>query len=138
AIDRDKIDCLDVTPSMADALVAAGLLQTEHRPELFLIGGEAAPAPLWRRLAESGLRSHNFYGPTEATVDAFGATVTGRDPVIGRPLRDTHARILDVALQPVPRGAVGELYLAGPHLARAYGGRPGLTGSRFVADVSGT
>src|SRR5690606_19692519 len=51
AIDELRLDTLDVTPSFAAALVDAGLLETAHRPALFLIGGEAAPADLWRRLA---------------------------------------------------------------------------------------
>src|SRR5690606_25239379 len=108
-----------------------------HVPRLFLIGGEAATGRLWRQLAASPMRSHNFYGPTEATVDALGGPVTGDRPTIGRPLQRTAARILDSALQPVPDGAVGELYLAGPHLARGYADQPAPTAERFVADPLG-
>ena len=137
AIDRDRIDTLDVTPSMAAALVDCGLLDAAHTPALFLIGGEAAPEQLWRRLAASPLPSHNFYGPTEATVDALGAPVAGMQPSIGQPLAGTRVLILDHALQPVASGTPGELYLCGPHLARGYRGRSGLTASRFVAVPSG-
>ncbi len=137
AIDRDRLDALDVTPSMAVALLAEGLLEVAHVPRLFLIGGEAATEGLWRRLAASPMRSHNFYGPTEATVDALGAPVAGDHPMIGHPLHGTSARILDTALRPVPQGSVGELYLVGPHLARGYADRPGLTAERFVADPEG-
>jgi len=133
-VERERVDAVDVTPSLAAALVDAGVLGTEHRLSLFLIGGEAAPAPLWRRLAASGVRSHNLYGPTEATVDALGAPVTGDRPTIGVPLVGTAVRVLDAALQPV---RTGELYLAGPHLARGYRGRPDATADRFVADPWG-
>ncbi|WP_058235069.1 non-ribosomal peptide synthetase [Devriesea agamarum] len=137
AIDELRLDTLDVTPSFATGLVEAGLLETVHRPELFLIGGEAAPADLWQKLANSDLRSHNYYGPTEATVDALEAPVAGERPTIGRALAGTDALVLDRALHPVPVGVAGELYLSGPHLARGYQGRPDLTASRFIADPRG-
>ncbi|KQR16488.1 non-ribosomal peptide synthetase [Cellulomonas sp. Leaf334] len=133
-VERERVDTLDVTPSMAAALVDAGLLGSTHRLALLLIGGEAAPTELWQRLADSDVPSHNLYGPTEATVDALGAPVTGETPTIGVPLEGTAIRVLDAALQPV---TTGELYLAGPHLARGYRDRPGLTAERFVADPWG-
>lgn len=137
AVDRLRIDALDVTPTFASALVDSGLLETAHTPALLLIGGEAASPELWRRLAEGTIHAYNFYGPTEATVDALGAVVEGPDPRIGRALAGTDALVLDSALHPVPVGVSGELALAGPHLARGYLGMPGLTASRFVADPRG-
>ncbi|WP_292769459.1 AMP-binding protein, partial [Microbacterium sp. UBA3486] len=86
AVDRLNIDTLDVTPTFASALVDAGLLETAHTPALLLIGGEAASTELWRRLAAAPLAAYNFYGPTEATVDALGAVVEGLEPRIGRAL----------------------------------------------------
>lgn len=137
AVDRLGIDTLDVTPTFAAALVDAGLLETAHTPALLLIGGEAASPELWRRLAAGDVFTYNFYGPTEATVDALGAVVDGEEPRIGRALAGTDALVLDSALHPVPVGVLGELALAGPHLARGYLGMPGLTASRFVADPRG-
>ncbi|WP_320773805.1 non-ribosomal peptide synthetase [Streptomyces sp. CRN 30] len=132
---RDGIDVVDTTPSMAAPLVDGGLL--ELRPTLLVLGGEATPAALWRRVAESGITARNMYGPTEATVDSTAAAVTGEEPTIGLPLAGTRAYVLDAALHPVPAGTVGELYLAGPHLARGYLDRPGATADRFVADPYG-
>src|SRR6185312_12447991 len=115
---RDRIDVVDTTPSMAAQLVEAGLLTGEHPPSLLILGGEATPPALWQRVADSGVAALNMYGPTEAAVDATVAPVTTGDPTIGHALPGTRISVLDVALQPVPHGAVGELYLAGPHLAR--------------------
>ncbi|GGS31448.1 non-ribosomal peptide synthetase [Streptomyces griseoviridis] len=132
---RDGIDVVDTTPSMAAPLIDAGLLGL--RPALLVLGGEATPPALWRRIAASGVAARNMYGPTEATVDSTSAPLTGDEPSAGRPLAGTRAYVLDAALHPVPPGAAGELYLAGPQLARGYLGRPGATADRFVADPFG-
>ncbi|MEU5894987.1 non-ribosomal peptide synthetase [Streptomyces venezuelae] len=132
---RDAIDIVDTTPSMAAPLIDGGLL--DRRPTLLVLGGEATPPALWQRVAASGITARNMYGPTEATVDATTARVDGGEPTIGHPLAGTRVYVLDSALQPVSHGRTGELYLAGPHLARGYLGRPGATADRFVADPFG-
>ncbi|WP_395297048.1 amino acid adenylation domain-containing protein [Kitasatospora hibisci] len=135
-----RVDFLDITPSYAAELVEAGLLdRTDTAPAVLMLGGEALGRDLWERLAGSpATASHNFYGPTEFTVDALSAPLGAADrPVIGRPIRGTRAHVLDGALRPVPPGVPGELYLAGAGLARGYWQRPGLTAERFVADPFG-
>ncbi|WP_336085078.1 amino acid adenylation domain-containing protein [Nocardia sp. SSK8] len=134
ALVADRIDVVDTTPSMATALIDNGLLGAAHRPELLLLGGEATPPALWSLIVDSGVAARNMYGPTEATVDALSAPVTGALPHVGGPLDGTRAYLLDGALQLVPDGEIGELYLAGPQLARGYLGRVAVTADRFVAD----
>ncbi|MFE7524995.1 non-ribosomal peptide synthetase [Kitasatospora sp. NPDC057542] len=105
-------------------------------PRLFM-GGEAVPERTWRELADGGIDALNLYGPTECTVEAVTAPISGPGPHLGEPMPDVRLYLLDEKLAPVPDGVVGELYLAGPGLAHGYVGRPGLTAERFVADPSG-
>ncbi|MFF4763636.1 Pls/PosA family non-ribosomal peptide synthetase [Streptomyces sp. NPDC001292] len=98
-----------------------------------VVGGEACPASLVERWSRPGRRILNTYGPTEATVTATWQELRpGRPVTIGRPLPTCFAVLLDERLRPVPLGAVGEICLGGPGLARGYAGRPDLTAERFV------
>ncbi|MFF8644011.1 non-ribosomal peptide synthase/polyketide synthase [Streptomyces sp. NPDC015345] len=135
-----RIDFLDVTPSYLRQLLPAGLLtDPRHHPRVLMLGGEAIGPALWRELAaHPDVTAHNFYGPTECTVDALSCRIDGGDrPLVGRPLPGVRAYVLDDRLRPVPPGVGGELYLAGAQLARGYAGRPGLTAARFLPDPFG-
>ncbi|SIT65154.1 MULTISPECIES: non-ribosomal peptide synthetase [Burkholderiaceae] len=81
----------------------------------------------------------NGYGPTESTTFATTYKITsvpGRNASIpiGRPIANTCVYLLDAYGQPVPLGAVGELYLGGAGVAHGYLNRPALTAERFVPD----
>ncbi|GJF31178.1 hypothetical protein KNE206_38780 [Kitasatospora sp. NE20-6] len=137
---RAGLDTVGGTPSYLQVLVENGLLDDPRwRPPMVALGGEAVPERLWERLrAVEGVSSLNYYGPAECTVDSVVAPLASSPrPVIGRPLGGVRLYVLDGALQPLPAGVPGELYIAGAGLARGYLNRPGLTAGRFVADPSG-
>lgn len=85
---------------------------------------------------EAGFTVVNNYGPTENAVVATSGVVTADDEVlhIGRPIGNTRVYLLDGYHQPVPQGAVGELYVAGAQVARGYLNRPEMTTERFMPD----
>ncbi|MBB4890976.1 amino acid adenylation domain-containing protein, partial [Streptomyces netropsis] len=135
-----RVDVVDITPTHLQHLLAAGLMRnTQHRPRLLQIGGEATGEALWQELRQlPDTMTYNQYGPTETTVDAIQCRLADSPrPLIGRPLQNTRAYVLDSHLRLLPPGLTGELYLAGPSLARGYLDRPGLTAGSFVADPFG-
>ncbi|CAB4893709.1 unannotated protein [freshwater metagenome] len=103
---------------------------------VLVVGTEAVPAAVIARWG-ARLRVVVAYGLTEATVNStlWTARPDHEGPVpIGVPDPNTRCYVLDEALEPVPVGTEGELYVGGRGLARGYLGRPALTAGRFVAD----
>ncbi|MFE2531488.1 non-ribosomal peptide synthase/polyketide synthase [Streptomyces sp. NPDC059371] len=140
AIRTEGLDFIEVTPSFLAQMADSGLISDGSCPLAVVgVGGEAVPDALWNELAAlESTAAFNLYGPTEATVDALAARVgESARPLVGRPVGNTRAYVLDAALRPVPPGVTGELYLAGEGLARGYLGRPDLTAERFLADPYG-
>jgi nonribosomal peptide synthetase MxcG len=136
-----RVDFLDVTPTYAEELLAEGLLAPGgYRPAVLALGGEAAGPALWSALrAVPEIASYNLYGPTECTVDTVWARLADSPtPVIGRPVANGGAGVLDARLRPLPVGAVGELYLTGVPVGLGYHRRDDLTARRFVVDEAGT
>ncbi|WP_020519651.1 non-ribosomal peptide synthetase [Catelliglobosispora koreensis] len=132
-----RIDVVNVTPSYAQLLFEEGLL--EQKPPLVLLGGEAVSGAVWSALRDADSTfGYNLYGPTEYTINTLGAsTEDSATPVVGKPIWNTRAYVLDAWLRPVTPGFPGELYIAGIGLARGYQHRPDLTAERFVADPFG-
>ena len=113
-----------------------------------MCSGEALPYDLQQRffsvVCGDGRRVglHNLYGPTECAVDvSYWACIRDderRTVPIGRPVANTQLYVLDAAMEPVPIGVAGELYLGGVQVGAGYWGRPELTAERFVPDLFAT
>ncbi|MEM8663459.1 MAG: amino acid adenylation domain-containing protein, partial [Pseudomonadota bacterium] len=142
ALGRHRVTTLWLTAGLFSACVARDETMFGGLDDL-LVGGDvvepgAARAVLRR---EGAPRLTNGYGPTETTTFAtthwVGLTDTEGAIPIGQPLRETRAMVLDAALQPVPDGVEGELFVEGPGVARGYLGRPGETAAAFLPSPHG-
>ena len=137
---RWRITVLHGVPSLYRVLLdTPGFQGAASTLRRLVCGGEPLPTPLARRLEALGaLERIHFYGPTETTIDAAWARLDALDDrptaSFGRPLAGLRIHLLDRQGVLVPLGAVGELVVGGPSLARAYRGRPATTAERFVPD----
>jgi non-ribosomal peptide synthetase-like protein len=110
-----RITIVSTVPTLA-ALWPADALEDVR---LLIFGGEACPPELAERVAVEGREVWNTYGPTEATVVACAAPLTGQGPVrIGLPLLGWQLAVVDDAGEPVAMGETGQLVIGGVGLAR--------------------
>lgn len=138
-IHGEGITHVQATPSGWRLLLDAGLTGAAAGLTA-LTGGEALPPSLARDLAAVSKRLVNVYGPTETTIWsslAEPAMTDDEQVLIGEPLANTRAYVLDERLRPVPYGLPGELCLGGAGLAHGYRHRAGLTALRFLPDPYG-
>ncbi|MFI5641135.1 amino acid adenylation domain-containing protein [Streptomyces goshikiensis] len=142
-IERHRVNELFAPTAVIEALYESAREQGLPLDSLtdVIQGGEGLT--LGRRIrgfhhAGSGRRLHNVYGPAEThgvtmyTLPDDSAAWPAAAP-LGSPIGNTRAYVLDDRLRPAPVGVTGELYLAGPCLARGYAHQPPLTAERFVA-----
>ncbi|MCO8273919.1 amino acid adenylation domain-containing protein [Actinoplanes sp. TRM 88003] len=139
-VEAGPFSFLKLTPGHLEVLVQQITAeQTAGLAGVVVAAGEALSGGLAARWTGPLI---NEYGPTEASVGTCTHVVPAEPGAgvvpIGRPLPGMTMYVLDVAMRPVPVGAVGELYVGGAGVARGYLGRPGLTGASFVPDPYGT
>ncbi len=140
-LSRHGVTRIVLVPSLLQALLDAHPDLAGRCPRLRLVvtSGEALPPELARRFAGAlpGATLLNLYGSSEVAADStahvLGAVAEER-VAIGRPIWNTRVYVADAAMQPLPAGAAGELYVAGHGLARGYMGNPAATAERFVPD----
>ncbi|KAL1915186.1 uncharacterized protein VTP21DRAFT_7462 [Calcarisporiella thermophila] len=136
-LEKHSITHVVLTPAVLQECKDLPSLST---PTTLIIAGEAISATLVRRMHDMlpSCTIINEYGPTETTVAAtsWKSTRDIRNNLvpIGRPLINKRIYILDTHGNPVPLGAMGELYIGGVGVARGYLNRPELTAERFLPD----
>jgi amino acid adenylation domain-containing protein len=147
--DDQGITVLQIVPSLLRAVLDLVEDTPEHLAHLhsmrmMLVHGEELPPELITRWYQHvpNVPLMNVYGPAECSDDVSIARLAPERAVrgaasIGPPIANTRALVLDSRLRLVPQGVAGELYVAGPGLARGYAARPGLTSERFVANPFG-
>ena len=143
----EGVTVLNQTPSAFRQLIRAeeAVWDGEDRLALryVIFGGESLELeslrPWYQRHGDRKPVLVNMYGITETTVHvtyrplSLADVDAGTGSVIGVPIPDLQAYIVDANLQLVPIGVPGEICVGGAGLARGYLNRPELTAQRFVA-----
>jgi amino acid adenylation domain-containing protein len=140
----EGITVLAAIPSLARMLVEHARFTQCGELRYVWTGGEVMSADLPQLLRQrSAARLWNFYGPTEAAIEATAMDVTEHPPdrmvPIGLPLTNTQILIVDRYRRPLPPTVPGEIAIAGVGLARGYLHDPEKTADSFVVvpDESG-
>ena len=136
------VTVLLVTPAFLSVLIAEPRFNRCTALRIVTAGGEALSSALCKRFAERSTATlYNLYGPSEATMlvtlhrcsEADALTGENTAP-LGHALANNCVSLRDESLQPVARGEIGEIVIAGVQLAKGYINRPDETAKRFVDD----
>ncbi len=77
---------------------------------------------------------YNLYGPTEAAIDVSYWKCNYKEKAIpiGYPIQNIKLLVLDKSMRPIPRGVIGDLYIAGLGVALGYINKPEATQNSFI------
>jgi amino acid adenylation domain-containing protein/non-ribosomal peptide synthase protein (TIGR01720 family) len=144
-LSSEEISILEIVPSQFNYLLAV----IEKRPEIHLSlryvmpTGETLPAQLVKRwFAHRGdIPLINAYGPAECSDDVTIFFITKENYLslqesipIGKPVANMRVYILNDALQPLPVGMAGEIYISGIGVGPGYLGLVEETKKSFLAN----
>jgi amino acid adenylation domain-containing protein len=149
-IEAQAVTVAQLVPSVLQAMVEEATWRASARPALralrwMIPTGEALPPQLGRawfgRYPDIPLL--NAYGPAECSDDVTFYRLLqapSQDTVyipIGRPTLNTRIYLLSGAMQPVPIGVTGEIYVGGVGVGRGYLYDPQRTAGCFVPNPFG-
>ena len=134
---KEQVRLINTVPSVFSELLRMAELPVGVR--VVNLAGEALRRSLVDQLHKQATNARvvNLYGPSEDTTYSTCAVLRRGEAgrvVIGRPIANTQAYVVDAQGQVVPQGVVGELWLGGEGLARGYLKRAALTAEKFVPD----
>ncbi|KAG6333194.1 hypothetical protein ID866_5898 [Astraeus odoratus] len=135
---RLGITHLGLVPSLLDATICAVESDTtgdELQLKFIGSGGEKISDTILDKWGDHPkIRLANFYGPSEVTIGCCARFMDSNTPKgnVGRPFSNVSSYIVDRQLNILPRGALGELVVAGPLVGRGYYGLPDLTAKVFL------
>ncbi|SHN40684.1 AMP-binding protein [Chitinophaga sp. CF418] len=125
---------IKLTPSHIRMLPHLGIIHTTT--DTCIVGGEAlleSDIAILRAL-NPAMRICNEYGPTECTVGCivWDVPASFNDILIGKPISNTSACILDAQMEPCTPGIEGEIWIGGSTVGAGYFHDDAKTAARFV------
>ena len=136
-ISRQAISVVHLFPTMLRSLLEDPNIDTCSSLRHVRCGGEPLSVDLHDRFFQLlKAELHNYYALTEAGCTVWRCNSDSqRDRIpIGRPTTNTRIYLLDLQLEPVPSGFLGEICFGGPGLALGYLKSPSLTAEKFIPD----
>ncbi len=135
-----KVSIVHFVPSMLSAALPAIGWERLAGLRHVVCSGEALGKPLEEAFrARAPFTSlHNYYGPTEASIDVTAINLSrhatlGKEVPIGRPVDNTRIYIVNEKHALQPAGVSGEILIGGDQVARGYLNQEGLTKEKFIA-----
>ncbi|MDP1574956.1 MAG: amino acid adenylation domain-containing protein [Coxiellaceae bacterium] len=146
-VKNNAIDLIRMTPSFLSSLLVTHqhteLSESFAHLRCLIVGGEKASVAdikAWMTLMP-GCHVINHYGPTETTVACSLFTIHDINQIntlntipLGMASHNHQFYVLDHFLNPVPIGAIGELYIGGDGVSKGYFNQLALTQEKFVAN----
>ncbi|MEL6353071.1 MAG: amino acid adenylation domain-containing protein [Cyanobacteria bacterium J06627_28] len=137
-IAKQKITHTLCVPTLYNLLLSSNYLSELATLKVVIVAGEACSPTLvkqhYNKLSTAAL--YNEYGPTEASVWCSAYRVPAVLPpgpvAIGTPIPNTQIYLLNENRQPVPIGAIGEIYVGGAGVTKGYLNQPDKTRDAFV------
>jgi len=136
---KQSVTIMWMTAGLFDQYVVTGYSRALMSLKYLLVGGDVVKSHSVNQFLQVATKTHllDCYGPTENTVFTTCYNIQSIDknenPIpIGKPIANTKIYILDEAMNVVPIGVPGELFVSSPRLARGYYHDKILTEKKFT------